>query len=200
MRTFPGLASCGILAILLFPFMPAQALAQKHIGGCGGGGGSCINTLASSDDINPKFPGCALRTAGSTQYTYHLDSIYEVIQETGVCQTCSEWIWVFDNVPGGPRYLQFSGHSDVNNYTIEVRFCDAGSSCPPDQLPCPRDRYVNAGTIQPGADNLTTVSIGNDPYAGRVCVLLQAQNGCATTDHVHLDLLRITNDGACPIP
>ena len=204
-RIFPRLAPCGVLAALLIPLLPAQVLAQRHIGGCGGGGGSCLNTVASSDAINPRFPGCAVRTAGSTQDAYHLDSVYEVVQETGVCTpaSCSEWIWVLDNVPAGPRYLQFSGHSDALTYSVEVRFCDAGNSCPSDQQPCPTDRYLIAGTITPGPDHLTTVSLGSDGYAGRVCVLLQAQNqpaSCAMADHVYMDLLRITNDASCPIP
>jgi len=207
-RTFPRIASFGVLATLLIPLLPAQTLAQRHIGGCGGGGGNCTNTYAVSDAFNPKFPGCAIMTSGSLQAVSHLGSDYEGIQETGLqledgtqCG-CGEWVWVFDNVPGGPRYLRFKGYSDVNTYSIEVRFCDAGNSCPGNQLPCPWDVYSLRGTITPGTagDTLHTVSLGNDNYAGRVCVLLQSQGGCTTADHVHMDLVMITNDPACNIP
>jgi len=216
-RTFPRLASCGVLAALFIPLLPTQLLAQKHIGGCGGGTG-CVHNAVSSDAANQRFPGCAIQLGGSIADLNHLDGVYEVIRETaiqhedGTACGCGEWIWVFNNVPHGQRYLRFGGYSDHNTYKLIYRFCDTqgDKTCPSQANPtnCPWDGYNSVGTIGPGAigDSLTTVSLGNDLYdGGNVCVLLQlcgplsgcTNSSCATADQVHMDILMLAPDPNC---
>jgi len=196
--TFPRLVSHGIFAALLLLLLPGRSLAQ-HQQGCGGGntGGPCY-VFADSDHVN-KFTRCAVRT-GSTQDVDHLDGNHETIQETGIpplggCNSgCGEWVWVFDNVPSGPRYLRVQGYSDAFNYNLIYRYCNTGQNCP-------TDVYTSAVSITPGTQNtLQTFQLPDGTSPGKVCVILQATGqptSCSDIDFVYIDLLVITKGPGC---
>jgi hypothetical protein len=201
-RSLPRLVSCAVLATMLTPLLPARLFACVAPPP-----DPCVRIWASSDEPNPRFPNCADLISGSFLDTAHPDCVYEVVRLTGTGCTstppCGEWIWVFDNVPAGPRYLKYGGHSGQNKYILQIRSCDAGHRCPSDQLPCPTDRYADVDTIMPGTgpDTVHIKSLGSSNYVGRVCVLLQkcgsCGSSCSTPDQVSMDFLMITNDPSC---
>jgi len=202
-RTLSRLVSCGAFAALLFAITPAKSLAQRHQGCGGGGGGGCWYGYASQDySANPYYP-CALRT-GTTSNTYHIDSQYEVVQLTGVTggdvpgcngSTCGRWLWEFDHMQGGEKYLRIKGHSLHNTYNVQYVFCDSTQACT-------FTYYYNAGSIGPGADQLSTIDIGNNGGLDRICVALVAQEpaSCSAQDDVYIDLLMLTNGVSCATP
>jgi len=115
-----------------------------------------------------------------------------------------EWIWVFNNVPAGARYLQFGGRSGCRKYIWHVRFCDSNNPCNLD--PCPTIRYngLNTDAIITPVGNAATVYLGTNSVAGRVCILLQScvdpldptcPPDCSSgLDHVSIDFLRVSTD------
>ena len=103
-RNYPRLASCGVLAALLIPLLPAQVVSQP---------GGCPSRVASSDGVNPKYPSCAVLLQGSYKNTWSSDSDFEVIGEPSSPCSALEWIWVFDDVPAGSRYLTFKAESHI---------------------------------------------------------------------------------------
>jgi len=216
-RTFPRLVSCGAFAGLLLLLLPVKSLAQ-HQQGCGGGGGvGCPNRVAYLDEANPKPTlWCGATHSGSVSDTHSADGVYETVYSSGnsTCtpKTFFEWIWVFNNVPAGNRYLTFTGHSDSNHWQLYYRSCpEGGDACPTNpingvpQVPCPTDFYhgllaVN-GVIDPGpADSGGTIPIGSNSVASTVCVLLQlcVDPDCEViqpvADAVHIDLLEVSTN------
>ena len=191
----PRLASYGVLAALLIPLLPAEVVSQP----------GCPSRVASSDGVNPKYPSCAVLLQGSYKNTWSSDSDFEVIGEPSSPCSALEWIWVFDNVPVGPRYLTFNGQSKCRNYQFLVRFCDTANFCPSSQQPCPWDRYlpIDDAVITPAAIKDTTVPLGSDSVSGRVCLILrtiQSSPRCdgGGTDGVLIDFLKITTDPTNP--
>ena len=194
-RNYPRLASCGVLAALLIPLLPAQVVSQP---------GGCPSRVASSDGVNPKYSSCAVLLQGSYKDTWDSDSQFEVIGEPPSPCSALEWIWVFDDVPAGSRYLTFKGQSQCRNYQFLVRFCDTANSCPYSQQPCPWDRYlpIDSAVITTTATKDITVPIASDSVSGRVCLILrtmQSSPPCGReTDEVSVDFLEITTDPTSP--
>jgi hypothetical protein len=208
-RNVPRLASCGFLAVSLL-LLPSPVLAQHVIGGCGGGSTPCPNRDEYFDEANPDpVKGCGALESGSTYATYSADGVYETVYNSAG-STCTpkaffEWIWVFDNVPAGNRYLTFKGHSDSNNWQLYYRSCPGGKTCPADQQPCPTDGYIGLkainGMIGPGpGDSGGTISIGSNSVASTVCILMQLckDPDCPVdnpqADVVHIDLLKVSTN------
>ena len=205
-QRLPRHAICVFLTILLISTLPSLSAAQPMPVDPPDeppySPFPCPHRFATSSQVNgePQCPNWGEACGGVYSSTWVSDNLFQCLEErkdpTCLPKPFLEWIWTFDNVPAGTRYLTFEGFTAGNPFQFFFQPNDASEPCRVHQYQPIDGAVVDASTNRPGG---ITVLIGPSPRAGKVCLLLRTKGTPdATKDRVEIDFLRITTDPTNP--